>query len=61
LYVRVTVEDPKVLTKPWTSAPRVWTLGHEKLLEYYCTNNQEIEQLTTLKEKEAKEKEGKEK
>jgi len=56
LFVQVTIEDPKVLTKPWTSAPRMWTLGHEKLQEYYCTNNQEVEQLTTLKQKETSEK-----
>jgi len=53
LYVQVTIEDPKVLTKPWTSAPRVWTLGHEKLMEYYCTNNQDVEQYKALKEKES--------
>ena len=53
LSVQVTIEDPKVLTKPWTSAPRVWTLGHEDLLEYYCTNNQEVEQYKSLKEKES--------
>src|SRR4029077_10745660 len=56
LVYQVTIEDPKVLTKPWTSAPRMWTLGHEKLQEYYCTNNQEVEQLTTLKQKETSEK-----
>jgi hypothetical protein len=53
LSVQVTIEDPKVLTKPWTSAPRVWTLGHEDLLEYYCTNNQEVDQYKALKEKES--------
>ena len=53
LNVVVTIEDPKVLAKPWTSAPHVWTLGHEDLLEYYCTNNQEVEQYKALKEKES--------
>jgi hypothetical protein len=53
LVVQVTIEDPKVLSKPWTSAPRVWTLGKERLLEYYCTNNQDVEQYKALKEKEA--------
>jgi len=53
LFVQVTIEDPKVLTKPWTSAPRMWTLGHEKLQEYFCTNNQEVDQLTKLKQKES--------
>ncbi len=52
LFVQVTIEDPKVLAKPWTSAPRMWTLGHEKLQEYFCTNNQDIDQLKTLKGKE---------
>jgi hypothetical protein len=52
LFIQVTIEDPKVLTKPWTSAPRVWTLGHEKLQEYYCTNNQDVEQYKALKDKE---------
>src|ERR1700686_3314049 len=53
LVVQVTIEDPKVLTKPWTSAPRFWTLGHEDLLEYYCTNNQEVDQYKALKDKES--------
>ncbi len=53
LFVQVTIEDPKVLTKSWTSAPRMWTLGHEKLQEYFCTNNQEVDQLTKLKDKES--------
>ncbi len=53
LFIQVTVEDPKVLTKAWTSAPRMWTLGHEKLQEYFCTNNQEVDQLTKLKDKES--------
>jgi hypothetical protein len=53
LFVQVTVEDPKVLTKAWVSAPRMWTLGKEKLQEYFCTNNQDIDQLKTLKGKES--------
>jgi hypothetical protein len=53
LVVQVTIEDPKVLSKPWTSAPRVWTLGHEDLLEYYCTNNQDVDQYKALKAKES--------
>ena len=53
LNVVVTIEDPKVLAKPWTSVPHVWTLGHEDLLEYYCTNNQEVEQYKALKDKES--------
>jgi hypothetical protein len=53
LVYQVTIEDTKVLSKPWTSAPRVWTLGHEDLLEYYCTNNQEVDQYKALKSKES--------
>jgi hypothetical protein len=50
LIYRVTIEDPKVLTKPWTSAPRTWSLGHEALQEYYCTNNREEEALKALRD-----------
>jgi hypothetical protein len=53
LVYQVTIEDPKVLSKPWTSAPRVWTLGHEDLLEYFCTNNQDVDQYKSLKSKES--------
>jgi hypothetical protein len=49
LTYQVTIEDPKVLTKPWKSAPRTWTLGQEALQEYYCTNNRTQEALTYLK------------
>jgi hypothetical protein len=53
LVYQVTIEDPKVLSKSWTSAPRVWTLGHEDLLEYFCTNNQDVDQYKALKSKES--------
>lgn len=53
LTYQVTIEDPKVLTKPWTSAPHRWSLGHEDLEEYYCTNNHELEQYKSLIEKES--------
>lgn len=49
LVYQVTIEDPKVLSKPWVSAPRRWSLGHEALSEYYCTNNKEEEALKALK------------
>jgi len=49
LVYQVTIEDPKVLTKPWTSAPRQWSLSHEDLEEYYCTNNQEVQQYESIK------------
>jgi hypothetical protein len=50
LVYQVTVEDPKVLTKPWTSAPRQWTLGREALQEYYCTNEKDVEAFKLLKQ-----------
>jgi hypothetical protein len=53
LIYQVTIEDPKVLTKPWTSVPRHWSLSHEPLEEYFCTDNQELEQYNELKKKEA--------
>jgi len=46
-----TVEDPKVLTKPWTSAWRTYSLGNEDLTENFCTNNENVEQLEKLVEK----------
>jgi hypothetical protein len=56
LIYQLTIEDPKVLTKPWTSAPRKWSLSHDALQEYYCTENYEIEELKKIKEKEEREK-----
>jgi hypothetical protein len=50
LMYQVTIEDPKVLTKPWTSAPHQWSLHHEDLEEYYCTNNQQLEEYKSLVE-----------
>ncbi len=41
LMYQVTVDDPKVLTKPWTSAPNHYTIGQVPMGEYYCTNNQD--------------------
>jgi hypothetical protein len=50
LIYQVTIEDPKVLAKPWTSAPRKWSLNHGRLDEYYCTNNQEVSEYERLKQ-----------
>ena len=51
LTYQVTIEDPKVLTKPWTSAPRRYSLGHEALLEWYCgINGHDDEELQSLKQ-----------
>ena len=52
LIVEITVDDPKVLQKPWKSAPRRWTLGNGDVYEFYCTNNKELEELTKLREQE---------
>jgi hypothetical protein len=52
LIVEITVTDPKVLTKPWKSAPRRWTLGNGEVYEFYCTNNQEVGELKKLQEQE---------
>lgn len=46
----VTVDGPKVLAKPWTSAPRRWTLGNGEVYEFYCTNNHELDELGQLKQ-----------
>jgi hypothetical protein len=53
LIVQITVDDPKVLTKPWRSAPRRWTLGNGEVYEFYCTNNKELDELGKLKEQES--------
>ncbi len=50
LYYQFTVEDPKVLTKPWTSGWRVHSLASEDLTENFCTNNENVEQLKKLNE-----------
>ena len=52
LIVQITVDDPKVLEKPWTSAPRRWTLGDGEMYEFYCTNNQTYEELLKRREQE---------
>jgi len=56
LYVQVTVDDPKVLVKPWTSSRRRWTLGDGEVYEFYCTNNKELEELQKLREQELQKK-----
>lgn len=53
LRVQITVDDPKVLTKPWTSAPRHWTLTNEDIQEYYCTNNPDVDEFQKLREVES--------
>jgi hypothetical protein len=55
LMVEIAVTDPKVLVKPWKSAPHRWTLGDGELYEFYCTNNKELEELQALRAKELQE------
>ena len=50
LEYQYTIEDPKVLTKPWTSSWRQYSLGSEDLTENFCTNNENVEQLEKLRE-----------
>ncbi len=52
LIVEITVDDPKVLVKPWKSAPRRWTLGNGEVYEFYCTNNRELDELEKLRAQE---------
>ena len=56
LIVEITVDDPKVLLKPWKSAPRRWTLGNGEIYEFYCTNNLELEELEKLRQQELQKK-----
>jgi hypothetical protein len=53
LIVQITVDDPKVLMHPWTSAPRRWTLGNGEVYEFYCDNNHELDELGKLKQQES--------
>jgi hypothetical protein len=43
LTYQVTIEDPVVLAKPWSSAPRVWSLADadDEWTEVFCTHNEE--------------------
>ncbi len=43
LVYQVTIEDPVVLAKPWSSAPRVWSLAapDDEWSEVFCTHNEE--------------------
>jgi len=52
LMVQITVDDPKVLEKPWKSATHRWTLGDGEIYEFYCTNNKELEELQKLRAQE---------
>jgi hypothetical protein len=48
LIYQVTIEDPVVLAKPWTSAPRKWSLAqdpHDEWGEVFCTHNEEPDEI----------------
>ena len=51
LTYQVTIEDPLALEKPWTSAPRTWSLSQDpddNWQEYFCTHNEEPEEYKKL-------------
>jgi len=52
LVYQVTIEDPKVLTRPWNSAPHRWSLSryNERLQEFYCTNEQDTKEFRSVGE-----------
>lgn len=54
LEYQYTLEDPAVLTKPWTSAWRRYSLSadDEDLTENFCTNNENVEHFLKLAEQE---------
>jgi hypothetical protein len=52
LNVQIIVEDPKVLTKPWKSAVRSWTLTKDQVHEYYCTDNPDVAEFEKIVESE---------
>src|SRR5947209_9480788 len=54
LTYQITVEDPKVLVKPFTSAPHTWSLAqdpNDTWTEYICTANEEPEVWKKLDQK----------
>jgi hypothetical protein len=56
LMIQITVDDPKVLEKPWKSAVHRWTLGDGEIFEFYCTNNKELDELEKLRAQELQKK-----
>jgi hypothetical protein len=56
LVYQVTIEDPVVLAKPWTSAPRRWSLAaaNDEWTEVFCTYNEEPAVGRSMKEIESK-------
>ena len=49
MLYEVTVEDPDVLTKPWTSSWRTYSLGNEDLTENFCVRNENYDELVKLR------------
>jgi hypothetical protein len=43
LIYQYSVEDPKVLNRPWVSAPNHYSVAQEPMTEYYCTNNKDYD------------------
>lgn len=53
LIYQVTIDDPVLLEKPWTSAPHKWTLSQDPTdtwQEYFCTLNEEPEEYKKIGE-----------
>ncbi len=51
LIYQVTIEDSVVLAKPWTSAPRKWSLAqdpHDEWGEVFCTHNEEPDEIKKI-------------
>ena len=51
LIYQVTIDDPVVLTKPWKSAPRIWSLAqdpHDEWTEVFCTHNEEPDEIKKI-------------
>jgi len=59
LTYQVTIEDPVVLAKPWSSAHRTWSLAadpKEEWGEVFCTHNEEPEEIKKIDAEKAKNK-----
>ena len=56
LEYQFSVEDPQILTKPWTSGWRKFSLAQvdDTLLENYCTNEQNSDQFRKIVDQEQK-------
>jgi hypothetical protein len=50
LEYQFTIEDPQVLTEPWTSAWRTYSLANEDPTENFCERNENVEQFRRLLE-----------